>query len=262
MSGRVEGRSILLTGGGSGMGRVIAIACAEEGADLTVVDMNLEAAQATRDHIIEAGGNAIAVQANVTQRAEVAAGVAAAVENFGKLDVLFNIAGMIKPSHFLDTTEENFRNTLDVNALGTLIAQQEAAKQMIKQGHGGKLVLVSSIAGRQGYPDFAAYCASKFAVNALNQSAAHALAEHHITSNAFAPGVVDTPLWKKLDLDLVAIGSAEKPGEAFGAFSGANLVGRKGVAEDVIGTALFLASSDSDYMTGQIIMIDGGMVLV
>ena len=262
MSGRVEGRSILLTGGGSGMGRVIAIACAKEGASITIVDMNLEAAQATRDQILAAGGNAIAVAGNVTKRAEVAAAVAAAVENFGKLDVLFNIAGMIKPSHFLDTTEENFRNTLDVNALGTLITQQEAAKQMIKQGHGGKLVLVSSIAGRQGYPDFAAYCASKFAVNALNQSAAHALAEHKITSNAFAPGVVDTPLWAKLDLDLVEIGSAEKPGDAFGAFSGANLIGRKGVAEDIIGTALFLASSDSDYMTGQIIMIDGGMVLV
>ena len=244
------------------MGRAIAIACAREGASLTIVDMNLEGAEATRDEIISAGGSAIAVAGNVTKRAEVAAAVAAAAENFGKLDVLFNIAGMIKPAHFLDTTEENFRNTLDVNALGTLIAQQEAAKQMIKQGHGGKLVLVSSIAGRQGYPDFSAYCASKFAVNALNQSAAHALAEHKITSNAFAPGVVDTPLWAKLDLDLVEIGSAEKPGDAFGAFSGANLIGRKGVAEDVIGTALFLASSDSDYMTGQIIMIDGGMVLV
>lgn len=262
MSGRVEGKSILMTGGGSGMGRVLSVALAKEGASVTVVDMNHDAASETAASITAAGGNAIAIAANVTKRDEVAAAVAAAVENFGKLDVMFNVAGMIKPSHFLDTTEENFRNTLDVNALGTLITQQEAAKQMIKQGHGGKLVLVSSIAGRQGYPDFSAYCASKFAVNALNQSAAHALAEHKITSNAFAPGVVDTPLWKKLDLDLVEIGSSEKPGDAFGAFSGANLIGRTGVADDVIGTALFLASSDSDYMTGQIIMIDGGMVLV
>lgn len=262
MSGRVEGRSILLTGGGSGMGRVIAIACAKEGADVTIVDMNLDAANATRDEIVKAGGNAIAVSGNVTKREEVAAAVAAAVENFGKLDVMFNIAGMIKPSHFMDTTEENFTNTINVNTLGTLITQQEAAKQMIKQGHGGKLILVSSIAGRQGYPDFSAYCASKFGVNALNQSAAHALAEHNITSNAFAPGVVDTPLWKKLDEDLVEIGTTKEVGEAFAAFSGANLRGRKGVPEDIIGTALFLASSDSDYMTGQIIMIDGGMVLV
>lgn len=262
MSGRVEGRSILITGGGSGMGRVIAIACAEEGADVTIVDLNLEAAEATRDEIVKAGGTAVAVSGNVTSREDVKNAVAIAVQNFGKLDVMFDIAGMIKPSKFLETTEENFRNTLDVNALGTLICQQEAAKQMIKQGHGGKLILVSSIAGRQGYADFSSYCASKFAVNALNQSAAHALAEHNITSNAFAPGVVDTPLWKRLDEDLVEIGSTKEVGEAFAAFSGANLIGRKGVAEDVVGTALFLASSDSDYMTGQIIMIDGGMVLV
>ncbi|MCF8540919.1 MAG: SDR family oxidoreductase [Aurantimicrobium sp.] len=262
MSGRLKGKSVLVTGAGSGMGRVISIACAAEGAQVTAVDMNVDSATATSDEIVKAGGKAISVAGNVTQRSDVAAAVAASVEAFGKLDVMFNIAGMIKPAHFMDTTEENFRNTLDVNALGTLITQQEAAKQMIKQGHGGKLILVSSIAGRQGYPDFSAYCASKFAVNALNQSAAHSLAQHKITSNAFAPGVVDTPLWKQLDLDLVAIGSSEKPGEAYEAFSGANLIGRKGVSEDVIGTALFLASSDSDYMTGQIIMIDGGMVLV
>jgi meso-butanediol dehydrogenase/(S,S)-butanediol dehydrogenase/diacetyl reductase len=262
MSGRLEGRSILLTGGGMGIGRAIAIACAKEGAALTLVDMNIDAANSVREEIVVAGGSAVAVAGNVTKRSEVAAAVAAAAENFGKLDVMFNIAGMIKPAHFLDTTEENFRTTLDVNGLGTLITQQEAAKQMIKQGHGGKLILVSSIAGRQGYPDFAAYCASKFAVNALNQSAAHALAEHNITSNAFAPGVVDTPLWKKLDEELVEIGTTKEIGEAFAAFSGANLRGRKGVPEDIIGTALFLASADSDYMTGQIIMIDGGMVLV
>lgn len=262
MSGRLDGRSVLLTGGGMGIGRAIAIACAKEGAELTLVDLNIDAANSVRDEIVGAGGKAIAVAGNITNRAEVAAAVAAAVESFGKLDVMFNIAGMIKPAHFLDTTEENFRTTLDVNALGTLITQQEAAKQMIKQGHGGKLILVSSIAGRQGFPDFAAYCASKFAVNALNQAAAHALAEHNITSNAFAPGVVDTPLWRKLDEELVEIGSTKEVGEAFAAFSGANLRRRKGVPEDIIGTALFLASDDSDYMTGQIVMIDGGMVLV
>lgn len=262
MSGRVEGRSILVTGAGSGMGRVIALALAQEGANVTLFDMNLDAAIKVKDEITANGGSAVAVSGNVVNRADVAKAVETSVESFGRLDCMFAIAGIIKPTHFLETTEENFRSTLDVNGLGTLICQQEAAKQMIKQGGGGKLIVTSSIAGRQGYPNFASYCASKFAVTALNQSAAHALAEHKITSNAFAPGVVDTPLWKKLDLDLMDMGDTTRPGEAFESFSGANLIGRKGVPEDVIGTALFLASSDSDYMTGQTIMIDGGMVLV
>ncbi len=262
MSGRVEGRSILVTGAGSGMGRVISHALAAQGAQVTLFDLNGEAANAVRDEIVATGGEAISAAGNVTNRQDVAEAVAAGVKAFGKLDVMFAIAGMIKPTNFLETTEENFRTTLEVNGLGTLICQQEAAKQMIAQGSGGKLILTSSIAGRQGYPNFASYCASKFAVNALNQSAAHALAKHGITSNAFAPGVVDTPLWKQLDKDMVEIGETSRVGEAFEGFSGANLIGRKGVAEDVVGTALFLASSDSDYMTGQIIMIDGGMVLV
>lgn len=262
MSGRVEGRSILVTGGGSGMGRVVSKALAAEGAGVTIVDLNADAAESVAEEIRAAGGNATAVGGNVTKRGDVAAAVATAVGAYGKLDVLFAIAGMIKPQMFLDITEENFHTTIDVNTLGTLICQQEAAKQMIKQGFGGKLVLTSSIAGRQGYANFASYCASKFGVMALNQSAANALAEHHITCNAFAPGVVDTPLWKKLDEDLVEIGASQKVGQAWDEFSGANLIGRKGVPEDVVGTALFLASSDSDYMTGQVIMIDGGMVLV
>lgn len=262
MSGRVEGRSILVTGAGSGMGRVISLALAANGAQVTLFDLNGDAAEAVREEIVSLGGDAVAISGNVTVREDVSRAVALSAEIYGKLDVLFAIAGMIKPTHFLETTEENFRTTLDVNGLGTLICQQEAAKQMIKQGTGGKLVLTSSIAGRQGYPNFASYCASKFAVTALNQSAAHALSKHGITSNAFAPGVVDTPLWKQLDKDLVEIGETSRVGEAFEGFSGANLIGRKGVAEDVVGTALFLASADSDYMTGQIIMIDGGMVLV
>ena len=132
---------------------------------------------------------------------------------------------------------------------------------MIPAG-GGKIINTSSIAGRQGYPSFAPYCASKFAVNALVQAGARALAEHDITVNAFAPGVVDTPLWEQLDADLMAIGDTEKPGEAMAAFSAGILRGRAALPSDLVGTALFLASTDSDYLTGQVFMVDGGMVLV
>jgi meso-butanediol dehydrogenase / (S,S)-butanediol dehydrogenase / diacetyl reductase len=150
---------------------------------------------------------------------------------------------------------------MTVNALGTLIGIQEAAKRMIPQ-RSGKIINTSSIAGRQGYPSFAPYCASKFAVNALTQAGARALAEHNITCNAFAPGVVDTPLWTQLDTDLMAIGDSDQPGDAMAAFSADILRGHPAAPEELVGTAMFLASTDSDYLTGQVIMADGGMVLV
>jgi meso-butanediol dehydrogenase/(S,S)-butanediol dehydrogenase/diacetyl reductase len=150
---------------------------------------------------------------------------------------------------------------MDVNALGTLIGIQEGAKRMIPNG-GGKIVNTSSIAGRQGYPSFAPYCASKFAVNALTQAAARGLAEHNITCNAFAPGVVATPLWITLDKDLMDIGDSEEPGQATADFAAGILRGHAAAPEEIVGTALYLASADSDYLTGQVIMIDGGMVLV
>jgi meso-butanediol dehydrogenase/(S,S)-butanediol dehydrogenase/diacetyl reductase len=262
MTGRVDGKRILITGAGSGMGKAVALRLAAEGAKLTIFDLNTEAAEKTAQEVISDGGNAIAASGNVATRGDVAAAVAAGVEAYGGLDVMFAIAGIIRPMHFLDVTEENWRSTLDVNGLGSLICQQEAAKQMIAQGTGGKLILTSSIAGRQGYPNFASYCASKFAVNSLVQAAARGLAEHGITCNAFAPGVVDTPLWRKLDLDIMELGDTSAPGQAFEEFSGSILAGRPGTPEDVTGTALYLASSDSDYMTGQVVMIDGGMVLV
>jgi len=161
----------------------------------------------------------------------------------------------------MDVTEENWHAIMNVNALGTLIGIQEGARRMIPR-RSGKIVNTSSVAGRQGYPSFAPYCASKFAVNALTQAAARGLAEYNITCNAFAPGVVDTPLWTKLDADLMAIGDADKPGEAMTNFAADILRGRMATSDDLLGTALYLASADSDYMTGQVIMIDGGMVLV
>ncbi|MFM8896387.1 MAG: SDR family oxidoreductase, partial [Actinomycetales bacterium] len=114
----------------------------------------------------------------------------------------------------------------------------------------------------QGYPSFAPYCASKFAVNALTQAGARALAAHNITVNAFAPGVVATPLWNQLDKDLMAIGDSQRPGQAMEEFSAGILRGHAADPQELVGTALYLASRDSDYLTGQVIMVDGGMVLV
>jgi meso-butanediol dehydrogenase/(S,S)-butanediol dehydrogenase/diacetyl reductase len=261
MAGRVAGKAIILTGAGSGMGRAFALGLAREGATIGVLDINDDAVQRVCDELAAESLRAVPLQADVSRRHEVAAAFDAFVSEVGRLDVLFNIAGINKPLHLLDVTEENWHAIMDVNALGTLIGIQEGAKRMIPQ-HFGKIINTSSIAGRQGYPSFAPYCASKFAVNALTQAAARALAEHNITCNAFAPGVVDTPLWTRLDADLMSIGDAERPGQAMAEFSVGIVRGRPASPEDVVGTALYLASGDSDYMTGQIVMIDGGMVMI
>jgi meso-butanediol dehydrogenase / (S,S)-butanediol dehydrogenase / diacetyl reductase len=261
VSGRVADKKIIITGAGSGMGRAFAMALAHEGATVGILDLNADAAKAVCDELDAQSAVAVPLTADVSKRDEVVAAFDTFVDQTGGLDVLFNNAGFNKPLHLMDVTEQNWHAIMDVNALGTLIGIQEGARRMIPQ-KSGKIVNTSSVAGRQAYPSFAPYCASKFAVNALTQAAARALAEHNITCNAFAPGVVDTPLWTQLDADLLEIGDSQQPGQAMADFSAGILRGRAATAEDVVGTALYLASSDSDYMTGQVIMIDGGMVLV
>jgi meso-butanediol dehydrogenase/(S,S)-butanediol dehydrogenase/diacetyl reductase len=261
----VEGRVVVVTGGASGIGAGIARGLAAEGAAVVVADLNEEAAQKVAAGITGDGGQGLAVRVDVADRASVAAGIRATVAVFGRLDVLFNNAGFNEPMRFLDITEENFRRIMEVNALGVLIGTQEAARQFLAQGSGsggvvtGKVVNTASIAGRTGFPDFAPYSASKAAVISLTQAAARALAPHGITVNGFAPGVVATPLWTKLDADLERIGAG---GTGFDSMSSSILLGRPAQPEDLVPTALFLASSDSDYITGQVIPIEGGMVLV
>ena len=143
-----------------------------------------------------------------------------------------------------------------------MIGMQEAARQMISQGTGGKIINTASIASRQGFDNVAPYCASKFAVVSLTQSGARDLAKHNITVNGFAPGVVATEMWDQVDKDLMKIGAAERPGQAMEEFSSEILRGRVAKPADITGTTTYLAAPDSDYMTGQIVMIDGGMVLV
>lgn len=260
--GRLDQKRVLITGAGSGIGAGFATAMANEGATIGILDLNLEAAQKVADQIVSDGGSAIALAADVADRSQMAAAIQKFVAFASGLDVIFNNAGFNKPMPLLEVTEENFNAIMRVNGLGVLIGIQEAAKVMISQGTGGKIINTSSVAGRQGYPDFAPYSASKFAVNALTQAAARGLAEHGITCNSFSPGVVDTPLWVTLDKDLIEMGATKDPGQAIDEFSADILIGRPALAQDLVGTAIFLASGDSDYMTGQTIMIDGGKVLL
>ncbi len=259
MGSRMAGRTVIITGGASGIGKGIAKGLAAEGANIVIADLNLELAQVAAKEIAAAGGSAIAAQVDVTKRASVVAGIELAVKTFGKLDCYFNNAGFNKPMKFLDVTEENFNAIMSVNSLAVFVGTQEAAKQFIRQGTGGKVVNTASIAGRTGFSSFAPYSASKAAVISITQAGARALAEHKITVNAFAPGVVATPLWAKLDKDLEEIGEGDS---GFDSMASGILVGRAAEPEDIVPTALFLASSDSDYVTGQTMAIDGGMILV
>jgi meso-butanediol dehydrogenase / (S,S)-butanediol dehydrogenase / diacetyl reductase len=258
---RLTDVNIAITGGAQGIGRGIALRVASEGAHVMVADINKDGARSVADEIEAAGGRADAIHVDVTHRDSLANVVSTTASAFGSLDVMFNNAGVNQPQHFLEITEEVYSRIMDVNALGVLLGTQEAARQMVSQGRGGKIVNTCSIASRQSYPNWVPYCMAKFAVVAVIQGAAKALAPHGIRVNGFAPGVVDTPLWDKLDADLVAIGEG-RPGEAMRDFSEGILLGRPATPEDIGGTAAFLASSDSDYMTGQIMMIDGGMVFV
>jgi meso-butanediol dehydrogenase/(S,S)-butanediol dehydrogenase/diacetyl reductase len=248
-----------VTGGGSGIGLGISQGLANEGANLVIADLDEAAAQSAADKITSAGGSAIAAHVDVTKRSSVVTGIERAVDTFGRLDCYFNNAGFNKPMKFLDVTEDNFNAIMNVNALAVFIGTQEAAKQFIRQGNGGKIINTASIAGRTGFPSFAPYSASKAAVISITQSAARALAEHKITVNAFSPGVVQTPLWTQLDKDLEEIGEGDS---GFDSMASEILLGRAAQPDDIVPTALFLASSDSDYVTGQTMAIDGGMILV
>ncbi len=262
---RLAGKHVLITGGAQGMGAAIGEYYAAQGAKVCLGDVNLKGCQDVADRINSAGGEAIAVSLDVTERTQMVAAVQATVDAFGSINVMLNNAGINKPLMFLDVTEENFRKIMDVNALGVLIGMQEAAKQMIKQGKDNgpyKIINVGSILSRQAFDDVVPYACSKHAVLAMINGGAKALVDHNITVNGYGPGVVRTELWEQLDKDLVAIGKFEKEGQSMDELA-ANMIlmKRYSYPEDVVGSAAFLASSESDYMTGQLFMVDGGMIM-
>jgi meso-butanediol dehydrogenase / (S,S)-butanediol dehydrogenase / diacetyl reductase len=259
--GRLTDRVIVVTGGASGLGEGIARRAAEDGGTVVIADLNGDKAEVTAASLGGAGP-AMGIAVDVAERAQVREMVAAVTERFGGIDVLFNNAGFNKPVPFMDVDEANFNGIMRVNALGVMIGMQEVGRHMKERGRGGKIINTASIAGRQGYAEFAPYCASKAAVISLTQAAAREFAPHKITVNGIAPGVVVTPLWEGLERDMIEKGVIKEMGEFINSFSAGILMGRPATPADLAGICAFLASADSDYMTGQIIMCDGGMVLV
>lgn len=265
MKTRLAGKNILITGAARGIGAACAEYMSDFGANICLTDVNIEGCKAVEERIKAKGGEAISCQLDVRKREDHVAAVAATVEAFGSLNVSINNAGVNKPLFFMDITEENYDFIFDINVRGAWVGMQEQARQMIKQGKKNgpyKILHVASILSRETFDDVIVYGMSKHAIKGLIQGGAKALAEHNITVNGYGPGVVRTELWEQLDKDLVAIGKFEKPGESMDSIAeNLILMKRYSYPKDVVGTATFLASSESDYMTGQILMIDGGMVI-
>jgi meso-butanediol dehydrogenase/(S,S)-butanediol dehydrogenase/diacetyl reductase len=250
MSTNIENKSIVVTGAGRGIGAEIARGLAADGARLTVADLSGEAADRVAAEIRSAGGAAIGVAVDVRQRESVRAMIDRTVQEHGRLDVIFNNAGVAQTKPFLDITEDDWHFVNDVNALGVMICMQEAIRRMQAQGNGGKVVNTASIAGKQGYEPLAHYSASKFAVVALTQAAARAFGKDRINVNAICPGVVATDMWKVIDGGFREHGLTSRENEAFDTFAGIAVLGRPSTPQDLVGVARFLASADSDFMTG------------
>jgi D-sorbitol dehydrogenase (acceptor) len=254
---RLKDKVAIVTGGGSGIGQAISLRYGAEGASVVVADVNVENAKKVADEITSANGTALGIAIDVRKKDQVQTMVDTTVRHFGSLDILVNNAGTGKILPFFDTTEEDWDLMFDVNCKGVLFCSQVAAKQMIAQGRGGKIINMASQAGRRGEALVLAYCASKACIINMTQSIALALAEHKINVNAIAPGLVDTPLWDKYDKQFAKI-LGWKEGEPKRRFSESIPLGRIEKPEDVTGAAVFLASSDADYITQQCLNVDGG----
>jgi acetoin reductase-like protein len=269
MEQRLNGRIAIVTGSGQGIGKVVALRLAKEGADVVAADISLEKAQQTAQEVRGLGRRAMAHVVDVASVAEIQPMVDSVVAEFGGIDILVNAAGVAQTKPFLEITEAEWGRVIDINSKGTVFCIQAVAEQMIRRvpeqvktaGRAdrsyGKIVNFSSISGRHGRALQLHYAASKAAVISVTQSAALALAPYNINVNAVCPGVVPTPMWEQIDREYGHILGA-KPGEAMRDFIEKIPLKRAGTPEDVAGAVAFLCSSDADYITGQTLNVDGG----
>jgi D-sorbitol dehydrogenase (acceptor) len=252
---RLAGKTAFITGSARGIGRSFAAAYIGEGAaHVVIADIDLERAQQTAR---ELGSQAHAVKLDVTDQASIDAAVNETVEKFGGIDVLINNAALFDLAPIVEITRESYEKLFAVNFSGTLFTLQAVARSMIARGKGGKIINMASQAGRRGEPLVAIYCATKAAVISLTQSAGLNLIEHGINVNAIAPGVVDGEHWEGVDA-LFAKYENRPRGEKKRLVGQAVPYGRMGTAEDLTGMAIFLASSESDYIVAQTYNVDGG----
>jgi NAD(P)-dependent dehydrogenase (short-subunit alcohol dehydrogenase family) len=251
---RLDGKSALITGAARGIGKGFAEAYHREGATVAIGDINLAAA---KEAAAEIGPGAYAVHLDVTRQDSIDAAIGAVVERAGKLDILINNAALFDAAETVDITRESYDRLYAVNVAGTLFTMQAAAKQMIRQGHGGKIINMASQAGRRGESLVLVYCSTKAAVISMTQSAGLNLIKHGINVNAIAPGVVDGAHWEHVDAMFARL-EGKPLGQKRAEVEAGVPAGRYAQPEDLAPMAVFLASSDSDYIVSQTYNVDGG----
>lgn len=253
-------RVAVITGGAAGLGKGIAERLAEDGMAIVISDIDDEKLADARKDFKSAGHAIETFKGDVSKREDQQALVAKAVEAFGRVDVFVNNAGIEQVKPLDEVRAEDLDMIFRINCHGVLYGMQAAAAQMRKQDAGiGKIINACSIAGHESYEMLGIYCATKHVVRSLTQTAAKEYAKDGITVNAYCPGVAGTSMWDRID-EAMSHYLGTEPGEAFRKFSEGILMGRTQVPDDVANLVSFLASTDSDYITGQAIITDGGMV--
>ena len=245
----LQGKTVIVTGAGRGIGKGIAAVFAKEGARVLVVNRSADAGQATTKEIVAAGGEASFLQANVKNRADMERMAATCIERYGAIDILCANAGVFPTSHIVDMTDEVWDDVLDTNLKGVFYGVRACIPQMKAQAQ-GRIVVISSITGPNvGWPGLSHYMASKGGVNAFVIGAALELAKHNITVNAISPGTIMTQGLMELGGDQVNEITAIIP------------AGYIGETEDIAYAAVYLASDQARYITGQALVLDGGQIL-
>lgn len=246
---RLLDKVIIITGASKGIGRCLALGMAKEGANI-VVNYNTDAQGAKEvEHAIKnLGRKAISVKADVSQLEEIDLIVRRTIEEFGRIDILVNNAGVIGARPMLEMTEKDWDGVLDTNLKGVFFCSQKVARKMINQGGGGKIINNSSIWSWAGCPGLAAYCSTKGGMTLLTKTMALELAPYKINVNAIAPGAIAVEKFARTDPNFAKTWNSYIPW------------GRPGKPGDLLGPFIFLASDDSEYMTGQTFYVDGGMI--
>jgi NAD(P)-dependent dehydrogenase (short-subunit alcohol dehydrogenase family) len=247
---RLKNKVALVTGGGTGIGRAIALEFAKEGARVAITGRRKDTLSKTVKEIIKKGGKALGIPGDVSNIADVDKMVTETVKKFGKLDILVNCAGILISADLAHHTEKIWDDTIDINLKGSFLTTQRAVPEMLKQGK-GKVIHIASIAGQIGFPNSTAYCASKGGIMGMTKAMAMELAPKKINVNCIAPGDVVTPLNEHL---------LRKPKYLKSRVDNTPY-GRVGQVQDIAPGAVYLASDESDFTNGITLTIDGGLII-